>query len=197
MRRPLQHPTAGENTGEGEEKSFQNSEKVRIKLGYFAQPVKLGPDNSEKVFYEFGPFVLDADERLLFRAGEVIPLRPKVFNLLLALVEHSGHILSKDELMNLVWADAVVEEGSLTRNISALRKALGESSDEYRFIETIPWRGYRFVGTVRRFERGSGLILEEYSAARIVISEDDESELNVRPEEPRPEQAVRPEGMAQ
>jgi hypothetical protein len=97
----------------------------------------------------------------------------------------------------MVWSDAAVEEGSLARNISTLRKALGESSDAYHFIETIPWRGYRFVGTVKRIERGdSGLILEEYSAARIVISEYDESDARVRPEQQPIEQALSQEKRA-
>ena len=155
-------------------------------------------NNSQKSFYEFGSFVLDESERLLFRGSEVIPLRPKVFNLLLALVEHSGRILSKDELINMVWSDAAVEEGSLARNISTLRKALGESSGEYRFIETIPWRGYRFVGPVKRSERGYGrLILEEYSAARIVISEDDQSDAKVRSEQQPIGQALNQESRTE
>jgi Tol biopolymer transport system component/DNA-binding winged helix-turn-helix (wHTH) protein len=159
--------------------------------------VRSASDKSQEFLYEFAPFLLDAGERLLFRAGEVIPLRPKVFNLLLVLVENSGHILSKDELMNMVWPDAAVEEGSLARNISTLRKALGESSDECRFIETIPWRGYRFVATVRRLEHGGdGLVLEEYSAARIVISEDDENGAGVRTDQQPIEQSLRQETPA-
>jgi TolB-like protein/DNA-binding winged helix-turn-helix (wHTH) protein/Flp pilus assembly protein TadD len=100
-------------------------------------------------FYEFGPFRLDTAERLLLRDGEEVLLTPKVFDLLLVLVENSGHILEKDELMKAIWPDAVVEETNLTRNISTLRKALGESPDTHQYIETIPWRGYRFVATVR------------------------------------------------
>ncbi|MGH9936981.1 MAG: winged helix-turn-helix domain-containing protein [Blastocatellia bacterium] len=102
-----------------------------------------------KRFYEFGPFRLDTVERLLLRNGQEAPLTPKVFDLLLVLVENSGHIFEKDELMKAIWPDAAVEEASLTRNISTLRKALGESQDTRQYIETIPWRGYRFVAPVR------------------------------------------------
>ncbi len=100
-----------------------------------------------QIDYEFGPFRIDASERQLLRNGEVVPLRPKVFDVLLALVENSGHILSKDEVMRIVWPETAVEEGNLARNISTLRSALGERPRE---IETIPWRGYRFIAAVRK-----------------------------------------------
>jgi TolB-like protein/DNA-binding winged helix-turn-helix (wHTH) protein/Flp pilus assembly protein TadD len=106
-------------------------------------------NQSAKHFYEFGPFRLDIAERLLLRNGEEVLLTPKVFDLLLVLVENSGHILEKDELMKAIWLDTVVEETNLTRNISTLRKALGESPDTHQYIETIPWRGYRFVVGVK------------------------------------------------
>jgi Tol biopolymer transport system component/DNA-binding winged helix-turn-helix (wHTH) protein len=97
--------------------------------------------------YEFGQYRLDAAERLLLRAGEGVPLQPKVFDLLLTLVEQHGHLLEKDVLMKLVWPDAVVEEANLVNNISILRKTLNENGE--RFIETVPRRGYRFVAVVR------------------------------------------------
>ena len=102
-----------------------------------------------KAFYEFGPFRVDARERRLVRDGEVVALTPKVFDVLLVLVQNSGHILSKDEVMKLVWPNTAVEEGNIARNISTLRKALGESSREHQYVETVPWRGYRFVANVR------------------------------------------------
>ncbi|HEX6731066.1 MAG TPA: winged helix-turn-helix domain-containing protein [Pyrinomonadaceae bacterium] len=95
--------------------------------------------------YEFGPFLVDPRERQLMRNGEVVPLRPKVFDILLMLVENSGHILTKDDVMKHVWSNTAVEEGNISRTISTLRNALGEG----RYIETIPWRGYRFVANVR------------------------------------------------
>jgi DNA-binding winged helix-turn-helix (wHTH) protein/tetratricopeptide (TPR) repeat protein len=101
------------------------------------------------VMYEFGPFRVDTRERRLLRDGEVVPLTPKIFDILLVLVQHSGHILSKDELMKLVWPETAVEEGNVARNVSTLRTALGERSREQQYIETIPWRGYRFVEGVK------------------------------------------------
>lgn len=101
-----------------------------------------------KTSYEFGRFRVDTRERLLLCDGEVVALTPKVFDILLVLVQNSGHILSKDEVMKLVWPDSAVEEGSIARNISTLRKALGESPDDRQYVETVPWRGYRFVANV-------------------------------------------------
>lgn len=110
-----------------------------------------------KTSYEFGPFRVDARERRLLRDGKPVPLTPKVFDVLLALMQNSGHILSKDELIKLVWPDTAVEEGNLARNISTLRKALGETSRRHEYVETIPWRGYRFVAAVKEVrERRAG-----------------------------------------
>ncbi|HEY6401536.1 MAG TPA: transcriptional regulator, partial [Blastocatellia bacterium] len=105
--------------------------------------------NQADRIYEFGPFRLEADEQLLLRDGEAIPLQPKAFDLLLILVENHGHLLGKDELLKAVWPDTVVEEVNLANNISILRKALAEGRSEQRFIETAPRRGYRFVAPVR------------------------------------------------
>lgn len=77
------------------------------------------------ISYEFGPFRLEAGERRLLRDGQVVPLRPKVFDVLLVLLQNSGRFLSKEELMKLVWRDTVVEEGNLARNIlSPARKLM-------------------------------------------------------------------------
>jgi DNA-binding winged helix-turn-helix (wHTH) protein/tetratricopeptide (TPR) repeat protein len=100
--------------------------------------------------YEFGAFRIDLSERQLLRNGQLVPLTPKAFDVLLALVQNSGHILSKDEVMRMVWPGTAVEEGNLARNISTLRSALGERPRDSQFIETIPWRGYRFVAPVRK-----------------------------------------------
>jgi len=95
--------------------------------------------------YEFGRFRLNVAERVLLRDGEHVPLTPKVFDILVALVEHGGQVVSKDDLMKRVWPNIFVEEGNLTQNISLLRKALGETPGGAQFIETVPRRGYRFV----------------------------------------------------
>src|SRR5262245_14524367 len=105
--------------------------------------------------YEFGPFRLDVAERMLLREGEAIPLQPKAFDLLHVLVEHHGHLLEKDELLKIVWPDAIVEEVNLANNISVLRKALGEDGNGQRFIETVPRRGYRFVAGVRQIQHAT------------------------------------------
>ena len=98
--------------------------------------------------YEFGPFRLDATERLLLRDEQHIPLTPKAFETLLVLVEHGGHVIDKDELMKKVWPNTFVEEVNLAKNVSSLRKILGHEHAE-NYIETIPRRGYRFVAGVR------------------------------------------------
>lgn len=95
---------------------------------------------------EFGPFRYDPAQRLLFRAGVVAPLPPKAIDTLHVLIERRGQIVEKADLMRLVWPDCTVEEVGLARNISLLRKALGD--DQGQFIATIPKRGYRFVAPV-------------------------------------------------
>ena len=99
--------------------------------------------------YEFGPYRIDTGERLLRRGDELISLPPKVADTLLVLVRSAGRMVDKGDLMKAVWPDTFVEEGALTRNISLLRKTLGDTGDEAAYIETIPRRGYRFVAPVR------------------------------------------------
>jgi DNA-binding winged helix-turn-helix (wHTH) protein/TolB-like protein len=99
--------------------------------------------------YGFGPFRYDAGQRLLFREGELVPLVPKALETLHVLLERRGRVVDKAELMRLVWPDTTVEEVGLARNISLLRKALGGESEAETYIETIPKRGYRFVGEVK------------------------------------------------
>jgi DNA-binding winged helix-turn-helix (wHTH) protein/Tol biopolymer transport system component len=96
----------------------------------------------------FGPFLLNPAERLLLKEGRVVPLTPKAFDLLTLLVASSGHLLSKDELIEKLWPGTFVEEANLAYNVSAIRKALGDGSETERYIETVPRRGYRFVGPV-------------------------------------------------
>jgi DNA-binding winged helix-turn-helix (wHTH) protein/tetratricopeptide (TPR) repeat protein len=98
--------------------------------------------------YSFGPFQLDTEEKVLLRDGQHLPLKPKVFDLLVVLVENSGRVVCKDELMKQVWAGSFVEEGNLAVSIVKLRQALGETRNAYRYIETVPRRGYRFVACV-------------------------------------------------
>ncbi len=111
--------------------------------------------------YEFGDFRFDTAEQILQRAGgEIVPLTPKVFDLLQILVERHGHLLSKDELIKTLWAESFVEEANLNVTVSALRRALGEKPNENRYIETVPRRGYRFVAEVRALADESGAPVE-------------------------------------
>ena len=102
--------------------------------------------------YRFGRYTVDSVRRLLLCTGDRGRLTPKAFDLLLTLVEHKVEIVTKDELLRLVWPNSVVEEISLTRNISVLRKTLGEKPDEHNYIVTVPGTGYRFVAPVERTE---------------------------------------------
>ena len=129
-----------------------------------------------KHFYEFGPFHLDAKERVLLHDEAIVPLTPKAFDMLLALVENSGHLLEKNELMQRLWPDSFVEEGSLAQNISLLRKALGESEDQ-KFIETVPRRGYRFVAGVRELEEDANLVGREHSEISTAVKAKQEQDI--------------------
>jgi DNA-binding winged helix-turn-helix (wHTH) protein/TolB-like protein/Flp pilus assembly protein TadD len=102
-----------------------------------------------KRHYEFGPFRLDAMKRRLQRNGEIVPLTPKAFDTLLALVESDGQVVEKDQLIEKVWPGVAVEENNLTQNISALRKAMDEKRDQPQYILTVPRVGYRFIADVR------------------------------------------------
>jgi pimeloyl-ACP methyl ester carboxylesterase/DNA-binding winged helix-turn-helix (wHTH) protein len=99
--------------------------------------------------YEFGPFRIEVAQRRLLRDGRPVPLRTKLFDTLLALVENHGRLVGKDELMKILWPDAVVEEGNLAHNISQLRHALGERATGRQFVETVAKHGYRFIAEVR------------------------------------------------
>src|SRR4029453_10015546 len=104
--------------------------------------------NENELSYQFDAFELDPVRRVLLRGGAAIALKPKIFETLLVLVRNSGRVMDKDELMQQVWPDTVVEEVNLAHNVSVLRKALGQTSEENRFIITVPGRGYGFVAEV-------------------------------------------------
>jgi DNA-binding winged helix-turn-helix (wHTH) protein/TolB-like protein/Tfp pilus assembly protein PilF len=104
--------------------------------------------------FRFAEFELDGPKRLLLRNGEAVSLNPKALDLLLALVESRGEVLTKDALLDRVWPDQIIEEGNLKVHVSALRKALGQSGNEHRFIVTVPGRGYSFVGDLKTDARG-------------------------------------------
>jgi len=116
--------------------------------------------------YEFGPFQIDSQNRLLFRDGQPVPLKPKVIETLLLLVENSGRVLEKDELIEKLWPDTFVDEANLTQNIYVLRKALTTAADSTSYIETIPRRGYRFTGDVRKISAGTTVVEAETGTTR-------------------------------
>jgi TolB-like protein/Flp pilus assembly protein TadD len=119
--------------------------------------------------YEFGPFRIDLVKRLLLRDGEFVALTPKAFETLVVLAENDGEVLLKEELIRSVWPDTVVEEGSLNRNVSTLRKVLGESPNDHKYIVTVPGRGYRFVGVVRQVrEEARGAVREPIESLAVL-----------------------------
>ena len=121
--------------------------------------------------YEFGEFRLDLVKRELRRTGEIISMTPKVFDTLRVLVLSQGKVVTKDVLMEEIWADSFVEESGLMRNISVLRKALGEQTNSIPFIVTVPGQGYRFLAEVREILEDDVLIVQEQTRAKIVIEE--------------------------
>ena len=100
--------------------------------------------------YEFGPYALDVAERRLSNAGQIVSLAPKAHDVLVALVRRAGTLVTKRELLDLVWHDVSVEEGVLSVYVSALRKSLRDSGETATYIETVPRAGYRFSANVSR-----------------------------------------------
>jgi DNA-binding winged helix-turn-helix (wHTH) protein len=117
--------------------------------------------------YHFGPFCLDAKERVLLRDGRIVPLAPKALSTLLVLVRNKGHVVEKDTLMAEVWPDEFVEEGNLTQHVFMVRRALGETTDEPGYIETIPRRGYRFLLPQKTNSVGGGTDVEEQASVDV------------------------------
>src|SRR5262245_5341410 len=100
--------------------------------------------------YQFGDFTVDIGQRVLMREGKPLQMTPKVFDTLLILLENSGRIAEKNELMNRLWPDTFVEDTNLAFNILQLRKSLGDNARNPTYIETIPRRGYRFIASVQQ-----------------------------------------------
>jgi eukaryotic-like serine/threonine-protein kinase len=116
----------------------------------------VGMGMESKQLYEFGPFRIDPEERVLRRGPQLVPLPPKAFEILLVLVQHAERVTLKDDLMKAVWPDTFVEEANLSQNIFLLRKALGEKAQGSRYIVTVPGRGYRFAVRVNEIIEGAG-----------------------------------------
>jgi DNA-binding winged helix-turn-helix (wHTH) protein/Tol biopolymer transport system component len=143
-----------------------------------------------KSSYSFGSFALDADRRALHRQGIPVPLTPKAFDLLLYLVKNPNRAITKEELLQGVWADSFVEEGNLTQNVFLLRKALADDSGSSAVIVTIPRKGYQFAAEVAAVRETEGLVGHEepgksadklvvqdfHAVTRIVVEEEVEEE---------------------
>src|SRR6478752_3277133 len=96
----------------------------------------------------FGPFELSIGKRVLRRDGRVLPIGDRALDILTYLADRPGEVIPKQELMDHVWSDITVEEGSLRVHVAAIRKALGDGQFGNRYIANIKGRGYSFVGTV-------------------------------------------------
>ena len=111
--------------------------------------------------YEFGPFILDPEQRRLSRDEGLIAVPPKGMDILIFLVQHRGEVVTKDNLIQNVWPNTFVEEANLSQNVFLLRKALGERAQENRYIATVPGRGYRFVASVNQVDAEAGAPAEK------------------------------------
>jgi len=123
--------------------------------------------------YEFGPFRLEPAERLLLRDSQPVQLSPKAFETLMLLVQRSGHLVEKNDLMKALWPNSFVEEANLNHQVWTVRKVLGEWQDGNGYIETVPRRGYRFTAAVRELPNSAeALVVEKHSFTRIVTEEE-------------------------
>src|SRR5947199_10560895 len=111
------------------------------------------PEEKDRVLYEIDAFRVDPMRRVLLRDGEPVPITPKAFSILLALLERPGEVVEKTELIERVWPGVFVTEANLTQNVFSLRKCLGEKANDNRYIVTVPGQGYQFAGDLRRIER--------------------------------------------
>ena len=125
-----------------------------------------------KVLYEFGPFRVDPEKQVLLREKHPVAISPKVFETLLILVRHSRQVVSKEDLMKELWPDAFVEEANLSQNIFMLRKVLGDTPEDRRYIVTLPGRGYRFAEQVRTVTQdGDDVVIESRSRGEMVVEQ--------------------------
>ncbi|MBZ5506661.1 MAG: winged helix-turn-helix domain-containing protein [Acidobacteriia bacterium] len=130
--------------------------------------------------YEFGKFRVDADRGVLLEEDKAVSLTAKTFEILLVLIQHPNQTVSKDALLKAVWPNTFVEEANLTQHVSMLRKALGDSPQDRRYIATVPGQGYRFVAEVRELSRGEAgidataqetIVIEQHSREEITLQE--------------------------
>ncbi|MGC2108958.1 MAG: winged helix-turn-helix domain-containing protein [Candidatus Korobacteraceae bacterium] len=135
-----------------------------------------------KILYEFGPFRLDPEKQLLLRDEQPVAITHKTFETLLVLVRHSREVVSKDDLMKELWPDAFVEEANLSQNIFMLRKALGDTPDDRRYIVTLPGKGYRFVAEVREVVPEDGdVIIASRSRSEMLVEQTNNASSEILP----------------
>jgi DNA-binding winged helix-turn-helix (wHTH) protein len=115
----------------------------------------------------FGPFELSSSERMLRRDGVTLPLGSRAFDILVYLAERPGEVIGKNELINHVWSNVTVEEGSLRVHVAAIRKALGDGQCGNRYIANVKGRGYSFVGSVVRLEDSTERVSDRHMKARL------------------------------
>lgn len=132
--------------------------------------------------YQFGGFQVDRLRRSVYFDGDQLPLTPKAFDTLLVLIGNSGRVVSKNELIDAIWGDTVVEENNLTQQIATLRRTFGERAGEHRFIITLPGNGYSFVAPVVKTEIGveTEAVLVKGSRSSVAIEIDSGLSLNLR-----------------
>lgn len=129
-------------------------------------------EQKRKQFYGFGPFRVDPEKELLLRGDEAVPVAPKAFQVLLVLMQHKKQVVTKDDLLKMVWPDTFVEEANLSRNIFLLRKALGENPQDHQYIVTVPGRGYRFAEDVQLVpERELDVVAASHSTVQVQVKE--------------------------
>jgi DNA-binding winged helix-turn-helix (wHTH) protein/tetratricopeptide (TPR) repeat protein len=145
LRLRVRFPRAIEGVQSAPERSLPDGEKVLTAFRRIPEIFRMSP----KGLFVFDRYRLDIHERQLLCGTDRVPVPPKLFDLLAELVSNAGSLLQKKNLLDTLWPDVAVEEGSLTRGISSLRRVLGSSADGRDFIETVPKRGYRFIAEVR------------------------------------------------
>ena len=161
--------------GRGTPKS-RSAQSLEGRGRFLERCLKAFMSTQPKRTYRFGHFLMDTREALLLRDGVPVPLTPKAFETLVVLVENSGHVLGKEELMQKVWPDSFVEENNLSQNISLLRKALRQETDGVKYIETVPKRGYRFAARVEEYHDEILVRSHPTPTPRGIIGEDYERE---------------------
>ena len=106
--------------------------------------------------YLFENYGFDTDRRELHRGADVVPVAPRVFDLLDYLIRNRERVVSKDDLVRAVWKGRIVSDAALTTRLNAARNAIGDSGEKQCLIKTLPRKGFRFVGSVQEAQDPAG-----------------------------------------